>query len=110
MSQENENVTNFLHHRRLLPALAVLFLLSSLFCALGTAQQPADQNAAPDVLVLSNGDTLHGKLVSEAIAGDAGRFDVFSRIPHAGFPGGPVTGGQLTTLPWRSPAPFGAPG
>ncbi len=66
MSQENENVKNFLYHRQLLPALAMLFLFASVFCALATAQQPADQNAAPDVLVLSNGDTLHGKLVSEA--------------------------------------------
>lgn len=64
MSQENE--MNFLYRRRLLPTLSLLFLLPSLFCALGTAQQPPDQNAAPDVLVLSNGDTLHGKLVSEA--------------------------------------------
>jgi gamma-glutamylputrescine oxidase len=31
---------------------------------------------------------MAGKLVSEAIAGDAGRFDVFARIPHHGFPGG----------------------
>jgi gamma-glutamylputrescine oxidase len=31
---------------------------------------------------------MAGKLVSEAIAGDAGRFDVFARIPHRGFPGG----------------------
>ena len=33
---------------------------------------------------------MAGKLVSEAIAGDAGRFDVFARIPHGGFPGGPA--------------------
>jgi gamma-glutamylputrescine oxidase len=33
---------------------------------------------------------MAGKLVSEAIAGDAGRFDVFARIPHHGFPGGPA--------------------
>ena len=33
---------------------------------------------------------MAGKLVSEAIAGDAGRFDVFTRIPHGGFPGGPA--------------------
>ncbi len=33
---------------------------------------------------------MAGKLVSEAIAGDAGRFDVFARIPHRGFPGGPA--------------------
>ena len=31
---------------------------------------------------------IAGKLVSDAIAGDAGRFDVFARIPHRGFPGG----------------------
>jgi gamma-glutamylputrescine oxidase len=33
---------------------------------------------------------IAGQLVSEAIAGDAGRFDVFARIPHGGFPGGPA--------------------
>jgi gamma-glutamylputrescine oxidase len=31
---------------------------------------------------------MAGKLVSEAIAGQAERFDVFARIPHGGFPGG----------------------
>jgi gamma-glutamylputrescine oxidase len=31
---------------------------------------------------------LAGKLVAEAIAGDAERFDVFARIPHREFPGG----------------------
>lgn len=31
---------------------------------------------------------LAGKLVAEAIAGTAERFDVFARIPHAPFPGG----------------------
>src|ERR1700730_15351077 len=31
---------------------------------------------------------IAGKLVAEAIAGIAGRFDVFARIPHANFPGG----------------------
>ncbi|HEX4649641.1 MAG TPA: FAD-binding oxidoreductase [Steroidobacteraceae bacterium] len=30
-----------------------------------------------------------GKLLAEAIAGTAGRFDVFARIPHGNFPGGP---------------------
>jgi len=33
---------------------------------------------------------LAGKLVAEAIAGTAERFDVFARIPHANFPGGPA--------------------
>jgi gamma-glutamylputrescine oxidase len=31
---------------------------------------------------------LAGKLVAEAITGDAERFDVFTRIPHRNFPGG----------------------
>jgi gamma-glutamylputrescine oxidase len=31
---------------------------------------------------------IAGKLVAEAIAGTASRFDVFARIPHADFPGG----------------------
>ncbi|MGC2857324.1 NAD(P)/FAD-dependent oxidoreductase [Novispirillum sp. DQ9] len=31
---------------------------------------------------------LAGKLAAEAVAGQAGRFDVFTRIPHAAFPGG----------------------
>jgi gamma-glutamylputrescine oxidase len=33
---------------------------------------------------------LAGKLVADAIAGTAERFDVFTRIPHRDFPGGPV--------------------
>jgi gamma-glutamylputrescine oxidase len=33
---------------------------------------------------------IAGKLVAEAIAGQAERFDVFARIPHADFPGGAV--------------------
>jgi gamma-glutamylputrescine oxidase len=33
---------------------------------------------------------LGGKLIAEAIAGTAERFDVFSRIPHRDFPGGPL--------------------
>lgn len=33
---------------------------------------------------------LAGKLVAEALAGTAERFDVFARIPHRDFPGGPV--------------------
>lgn len=31
---------------------------------------------------------LAGKLIAEAVAGSAERFDVFSRIPHRNFPGG----------------------
>src|SRR5580700_1252464 len=33
---------------------------------------------------------LAGELASEAVAGTAERFDVFSRIPHRDFPGGPL--------------------
>jgi gamma-glutamylputrescine oxidase len=33
---------------------------------------------------------LAGKLVAEAIAGTAERFDVFTRLPHREFPGGPL--------------------
>jgi gamma-glutamylputrescine oxidase len=33
---------------------------------------------------------LAGKLVADAVAGTAERFDVFTRIPHRDFPGGPV--------------------
>jgi gamma-glutamylputrescine oxidase len=31
---------------------------------------------------------IAGKLIAEAVAGTAGRFDVFARIPHGNFPGG----------------------
>ena len=31
---------------------------------------------------------LAGRLVAEAMAGDAGRFDVFARLRHHDFPGG----------------------
>jgi gamma-glutamylputrescine oxidase len=33
---------------------------------------------------------LAGKLIAEAVAGTAERFDVFARIPHRDFPGGPL--------------------
>jgi gamma-glutamylputrescine oxidase len=33
---------------------------------------------------------IAGKLASEAISGDAGRFDLYTRIQHANFPGGPL--------------------
>jgi gamma-glutamylputrescine oxidase len=32
---------------------------------------------------------LAGRLVAEAMAGDAARFDVFARLRHRAFPGGP---------------------
>jgi gamma-glutamylputrescine oxidase len=33
---------------------------------------------------------LAGKLVAESVSGTAERFDVFARIPHRDFPGGPL--------------------
>jgi gamma-glutamylputrescine oxidase len=33
---------------------------------------------------------LAGKVVAEAVAGSAERFDVFARLPHRDFPGGPL--------------------
>lgn len=33
---------------------------------------------------------IAGKLVADAVAGTAERFDVFARIPHRNFPGGPL--------------------
>jgi gamma-glutamylputrescine oxidase len=33
---------------------------------------------------------LAGKVVAEAVAGTAERFDVFARLPHRNFPGGPL--------------------
>ncbi len=52
---------------------------------------------APNVLYLQgfsgHGMTLTvlaGKLVAETVAGNAERFDVFARIPHRDFPGGPL--------------------
>ncbi len=33
---------------------------------------------------------IGGKLLAEAVAGHAERFDVFAQIPHADFPGGPL--------------------
>jgi gamma-glutamylputrescine oxidase len=34
--------------------------------------------------------TMAGKLVADAVAGSAERFDLFARIPHRDFPGGPL--------------------
>lgn len=41
---------------------------------------------------------LIGKLLAEAIRGQAERFDVFARLPHRPFPGGRRFGAALTTL------------
>ncbi len=46
----------------------LIFAVSLYASAQGTPAPKPDANSEPDVLVLSNGDTLHGKFVSE-IAG-----------------------------------------
>jgi gamma-glutamylputrescine oxidase len=42
--------------------------------------------------------TLAGQLMAEAIAGDAGRFDVMARLPSPAFPGGPALRSPLLML------------
>jgi gamma-glutamylputrescine oxidase len=56
---------------------------------------PAAAGAAPNVYYLQGFSGhglaltgLAGRLVAEAMAGDAGRFDVFARLRHRPFPGG----------------------
>jgi gamma-glutamylputrescine oxidase len=39
---------------------------------------------------------VFGKMMAEAIAGEAARFDMFGRIAHAPFPGGPLARPALT--------------
>ena len=41
---------------------------------------------------------IAGKLVAEAVAGEAERFDVFARIPHRDFPGGALARRPLLVL------------
>ncbi|WP_340150181.1 FAD-binding oxidoreductase [uncultured Sneathiella sp.] len=41
---------------------------------------------------------IAGRVIGEAIAGDAGRFDVFARIPHKPFPGGTALRVPLLSL------------
>jgi gamma-glutamylputrescine oxidase len=33
---------------------------------------------------------IAGRVMAEAVAGQAERFDLFARIPHSAFPGGPL--------------------
>lgn len=42
--------------------------------------------------------TLAGKLMAEAISGDAERFDVMSRLPSPAFPGGPAMRSPLLVM------------
>ncbi len=41
---------------------------------------------------------IAGKLVAEAVAGEAERFDIFTRIPHRDFPGGALARRPLLVL------------
>jgi gamma-glutamylputrescine oxidase len=41
---------------------------------------------------------LAGKIVAEAIAGQAGRLDLISKLPLQGFPGGAAARAPLLTL------------
>jgi hypothetical protein len=58
-------ILRFLEHRVRLLTLAVVLSVISV-CAAQSKPTPAAPNSAPDELVLSNGDTLHGKFVSES--------------------------------------------
>ncbi len=51
--------------RSLRPSAPFIMAIAILFTSFLTASHLAAQDAGPDVLVLSNGDTLHGKFVSE---------------------------------------------
>lgn len=41
---------------------------------------------------------LTGRVVAEAMAGDASRFDTFARLRHRPFPGGPALRTPLLVL------------
>ena len=63
--------------------------------AITVNRMPALQRLAPNVYSAAGFSghgvalaTLSGKLMAEAVAGQAGRFDVFSKLPQARFPGG----------------------
>jgi gamma-glutamylputrescine oxidase len=44
---------------------------------------------------------MAGRIIAEAVAGSAERFDVFARIPHADFPGGPFrTPALVLAMAW----------
>jgi Protein of unknown function, DUF481 len=53
-----------IHSAIVAPVFALYFFLTSL-CAAPASAAEKEPSPAPDVLVLSNGDTLHGKLVGE---------------------------------------------
>ena len=61
-------------------------LLRRLFCRLSPTTYYAHGYSGQGV-VLSG---MFGKMMAMAVMGDAGRFDLFSRIKHYPFPGGPL--------------------
>jgi len=70
-----------------------------------TSRLPAIQRIAPNI-VSAAGFSGHGvalsgfagKLMAEAIAGQAGRFDIMASLPTPGFPGGGALRAPLLTL------------
>ena len=68
-------------------------------------RMPCFARVAPNVLSASGYSghgvamaTLAGKLLAEAVAGQAERFDVMARLPIHRFPGGPVMRWPLLVL------------
>jgi gamma-glutamylputrescine oxidase len=73
--------------------------------AITVNRMPAFQRLAPNVLSASGYSghgvaiaTLAGKLMAEAVAGQAGRFDVFATLPQPRFPGGAALRWPLLVL------------
>lgn len=73
--------------------------------AITVNRMPAFQRLAPNVFSAAGYSghgvamaTLAGKLIAEAVAGDAGRFDTFARIPQPAFPGGAALRWPLLVL------------
>jgi len=84
---------------RVFPALAAVKVAYAWggYLDITMSRAPNFGRLAPNVFYLQgfsgHGITLTGlagKLVAEAVAGTAERFDVFARIPHRDFPGGPL--------------------
>lgn len=73
--------------------------------AITVNRMPAFQRLAPNVFSAAGYSgqgvataTLAGRLIAEAVAGTAERFDVFARIPQARFPGGSALRWPLLAL------------
>jgi gamma-glutamylputrescine oxidase len=84
---------------RVFPALAAVKIANAWggFLDITMSRAPDFGRLAPNVFYLQGFSGhgmaltgLAGKLIAEAVAGTAERFDVFARIPHRDFPGGPL--------------------